>query len=192
MNELEVLLENFQPEGEQEVSDLLIFKELAKDPKNYTRASLAHFTASAFVVNENHDEILGIFHKIYQSWGWLGGHADGETNLLSVARREVEEESGLTSLKLLLDEPISIENLTVTGHFHRKYGYVSGHLHLNVTFLFEVSGSEELILNEVETDGIGWIPINDFVEKSTEPEMKIVYSKIIERIIRLGKRDENN
>jgi 8-oxo-dGTP pyrophosphatase MutT (NUDIX family) len=183
INNLQLLLGNYQPQGEQEISDLKIFKSQAADPVNFTREALAHFTASAIVVNRAHDKILGIFHKIYQSWGWLGGHADGETDLLAVARREVEEESGLSNLTVLLDgAPISIEDLTVAGHVHRTRGYVSAHLHLNVTFLFEADENDLLHKNEAETDGIAWIPIDEFVEKSTEPEMKRVYAKIISRI----------
>ncbi|MDR2976460.1 MAG: NUDIX hydrolase [Streptococcaceae bacterium] len=183
INNLQILLENYQPQGEQEISDLKIFKSHAADPVSFTREPLAHFTASAIVVNRTHNKILGIFHKIYQSWGWLGGHADGETDLLAVARREVEEESGLSRLTVLLDgQPISIEDLTVAGHVHRTRGYVSAHLHLNVTFLFEADESDLLHKNEAETDGIAWIPIDEFVEKSTEPEMKRVYTKIISRI----------
>lgn len=181
-NKLEQLLDDFIPSGEQEVSDLKIFKNLAKDNQNLTRDSIAHFTASAFVINQSHDKILGIFHKIYQSWGWLGGHADGDANLLQVAEKEVREESGLTKLKVLSPLPISIESATVAGHSHRKYGYVSAHIHLNVTFLFEADENDKLHKNEAETDGLAWIPLEDFVEKSTEKEMKIIYQKIIERI----------
>ncbi|MCU5753365.1 NUDIX domain-containing protein [Lactococcus lactis] len=63
------------------------------------RSSIAHFTASAFVLNESHDKILGIYHKIYQSWGWVGGHADGNADLLAVAVKEVQEETGLQTFK---------------------------------------------------------------------------------------------
>ena len=181
-NKLQILLDEYTPEGQQERSDLNIFKKAAENEVNLTRESLGHFTASAIVVNESHDKILGIFHKIYQSWGWMGGHADGESDLLAVALREVQEESGLTKLKVLQDFPISIENATVAPHIHRSRGYVSAHLHLNVTFLFEASEKEALKLNKDETEGLAWIPMSDFVEKSTEPEMKIIYKKIINRI----------
>jgi len=148
-NELQILLEIFQAEAEQELSDLQIFKKLSADPVNFTRESLAHFTASAFVVNQTHDEALAIYH---------------------------------IGLKLLSTGPISIEVLTVAGHVHRTRGYVSAHLHLNVTFLFEVDEAEPLHKNEEETGGVAWIPLDQFVEKSTEPEMKVVYRKIISRI----------
>ena len=63
----------------------------------FTRENeLAHFTASAWVVTPDRKKALMAYHNLYNSWAWLGGHADGERNLLSVAVREVCEESGLT------------------------------------------------------------------------------------------------
>ena len=84
-NQIEKLLENFVAEGQQEKTDYKVFQDFAADEKNLNRSSIAHFTASAFVLNESHDKILGIYHKIYQSWGWVGGHADGNADLLAVA-----------------------------------------------------------------------------------------------------------
>ena len=56
---------------------------------------LFHFTASNWIVNKEKTKILMIYHNIYQSWAWTGGHADGEDDLQSVAKREAEEETGL-------------------------------------------------------------------------------------------------
>ena len=182
-NKCEILIENYQPKGQQEKSDYPHFLAASKSPESLTRTPLAHFTASAFVLNQAHDKILAIYHKIYQSWGWLGGHADGNDDLLAVALKEVREESGLENVKILLDnQPISLEIATVAAHTHRTRGYVSAHLHLNVAFLFEANENAPLRLNEAETGGLAWIPMQDFVAKSTEPEMKVIYEKIIKRI----------
>ena len=51
----------------------------------------AHVTASSVIVNRARTKTLMAFHKIYQSWAWTGGHADGETDLLHVAMREARE-----------------------------------------------------------------------------------------------------
>ncbi|RXS51571.1 NUDIX hydrolase [Lactococcus lactis] len=182
-NQIEKLLENFVPEGQQEKTDFKVFQDFAADEKNLNRSSIAHFTASVFVLNESHDKILGIYHKIYQSWGWVGGHADGNSDLLAVAVKEVQEETGLRSFKKLSEMPISIEALPVFGHHHRKYGYVSAHIHLNVTFLFEAKESDSLQKNTDETGGLAWIPLEKFSEKSSEKEMRVIYDKIITRII---------
>ena len=181
-NKLQAILENYVPDGVQETSDLAYMKVLAKDDVHLTRASLTHFTASAFVLNETHDKVLGIFHKIYNSWGFMGGHCDGESDLLFVAHKEAREESGLSALTALQECPISLEIGAVAPHTHRTRGYVSCHLHLNLTFLFEANQAEALVINTDETRGVAWIPMDEFVEKSTEPEMRIIYEKIISRI----------
>ena len=59
----------------------------------------AHLTASAWVVNSGWSRVLMAYHNLYGSWSWLGGHADGERDLLSAALREVREESGLAAVQ---------------------------------------------------------------------------------------------
>ena len=68
-----------------------------------------------------------VYHNIYHSWSWLGGHADGETDLLSVAIQEVKEEAGISKVYPVSEEIFSLESLTVDGHV-KKGKYVSSHL----------------------------------------------------------------
>ena len=65
-----------------------IDKILTRDNKCY------HFTSSAWVVSPDFKKVLMVYHNIYNSWSWMGGHADGESDLLKVAIKEVKEESG--------------------------------------------------------------------------------------------------
>ena len=78
--------------------------------------TVAHMTASAWVVNQDKSKILMVYHNIYNSWSWLGGHADGETDLLAVALREVKEEAGISHVCPVSEEIFSLESLTVDGH----------------------------------------------------------------------------
>ena len=80
-----------------------------------------------------------VFHNIYRSWSWMGGHADGDRDLLAVARREVMEESGVKALRLLSPEIFSLEILTVDGHIKRgKYvSFSSNHLGYNKQSYFD-------------------------------------------------------
>lgn len=90
-------IENYRPYNEQEERDKgLILDCLRAFEDVFTRENtLAHMTASAWVVNERFDRVLMAYHNIYDSWSWLGGHADGEEDLLAVALKEVREESGV-------------------------------------------------------------------------------------------------
>ena len=96
-DELITQISEYCPCNEQEQADkknILAF--LSENDNAFLRENeLAHMTASAWVVNHNRTKVLMVYHKIYDSWSWTGGHADGETDLLSVALREVTEETGI-------------------------------------------------------------------------------------------------
>lgn len=163
-------IEAFKPWNEQEARDKeLILKSLKTQKDIFTRDNtLAHMTASAWVVNKRHDKVLMAYHNIYHSWSWLGGHADGEEDLLKVAVREVQEESGVQKVTPVLDCIFSLESLTVDGHV-KKGKYVSSHLHLNVTYLLEADESECLLVKEDENSNVAWFSPEEAVEASTEP-----------------------
>ena len=115
-------IKNYRPCNEQEQRDKdVILNFIAANADAFCRTNLvAHMTASAWVVNNARDRVLMVYHNIYDSWSWTGGHADGETDLLSVALREVREETGLEKLKLLSDGIFSLEVLTVDAQNTRS------------------------------------------------------------------------
>ena len=153
-------IENYEPYNEQEQRDKeLILQSLYREPDIFTRENtLAHMTASAWVVNKQKDKVLMVYHNIYHSWSWLGGHADGETDLLKVAIREVQEESGVQNVIPLSENIFSLESLTVDGHM-KKGTYVSSHLHLNVTYLLEADEQEVLAVKPDENSGVAWFTL---------------------------------
>ena len=137
MNLLEQL-KMYQPYNEQEENDKdVMLSLLEKETDIFFRENKsAHFTASAWLVNKEHTKVLMIYHNIYNSWAWTGGHADGEQDLLSVAIKEAKEETGVEKILPVIKDIFSIEILTVDGHIKRG-SYVPSHLHLNVTYLLE-------------------------------------------------------
>ena len=60
-----------------------------------------NFTGSAWVIDKTHQWVLMTHHRKLNLWLQLGGHADGNTNLLDVAINEIKEESGLTQLNIV-------------------------------------------------------------------------------------------
>ena len=179
-------LEEYRPFNEQEERDRNIIIRCLKEEKDiFTRDNaMAHMTASAWVVNRQRTKVLMAYHNIYQSWSWLGGHADGEQDLLQVAVREVKEESGLKQVRPVSDAVYSMEILTVDGHV-KKGAYVPSHLHLNVTYLLEAEEGEGLHIKEDENSGVAWFLPGDAVLASTEPWMRErVYRKLNEKINR--------
>ena len=176
----------YQPFNEQEKMDKsLILDWIETQDDAFSRDNtVAHMTASAWVVNKDRSRVLMAYHNIYHSWAWLGGHADGDADLCSVAVREVKEESGIEEVKLLSDQPFSLEILSVDGHVKRGK-YVTAHLHLNVTYLMEADPVQEIRCKPDENSAVGWIPVEQIAEKSTEPWfVERVYGKLCEKVKR--------
>ena len=82
-------IEAYKPCNEQEEKDReLLLQWIRSGMDIVTRANeTAHLTASAWVVSPDRKQVLMAYHNIYNSWAWLGGHADGEWNLQKVAIR---------------------------------------------------------------------------------------------------------
>lgn len=87
-------IERFVPFNEQEQEDKAMMIEYMNTFKDVlTRENkMCHFTASSWIVNKERTKVLMIYHNIYQSWAWTGGHADGDDDLLHVALKEAKEE----------------------------------------------------------------------------------------------------
>ena len=99
------VLKTYRPWNRQEEQDIAeILRRLEQGEELYTRNNAAaHLTVSAWVVSPDRTQILMAYHNLYDSWAWLGGHADGERDLLAVALREVQEESGISAVPVSSD-----------------------------------------------------------------------------------------
>ena len=177
-------IRDYAPFNEQEAADrALILDFLEKNPDAFFRTNrIAHMTASAWVVNPARDRVLMVYHKIYDSWSWTGGHADGDEDLAAVALREVREETGVKSARLLSDQIFSLESLTVDGH-EKRGAYVPSHLHLNVTYLMEADDHDPLTVCEAENSGVKWFGLDEALRASSEPWfVDRIYRKLNEKL----------
>ncbi len=175
--------------NEQEERDRrLILEFITNHEDAFVRNNeLAHMTASSWIVNPNRDKVLMVYHNIYRSWSWTGGHADGERDLRAVAIREACEETGLSHVKLVSPDIYSLEVLTVEGHI-RKGIYVSSHLHLNVTYLLEANENEKLSICEAENSAVRWFSFEEACEASTEPWfVENIYKKLNAKLEKIEK-----
>lgn len=146
-----------------------------------TRESeIAHMTASSIIVSPDRRRTLMAFHRIYDSWAWTGGHADGESDFEAVARREAQEETGILGLRRLGRGIASVEILPVWAHVKRGRA-VGSHLHLNVSYLFEADEKLPLRVREDENSAVGWIEIDRLGEMVSEPPMLPVYRRLLKR-----------
>ena len=182
-NDLRQQLERYVPFNEQEENDLeLIRQALAADNIFSRENETMHMTASAWVVNRERSRVLMVYHKLYDSWSWAGGHADGDEDLLAVALREVQEETGVKSARPVSEEIYSLEVLTVDGH-EKRGQYVPSHLHLNVTYLLEADEHDALTVCEAENSGVRWFSLQDALKASTEPWfVERIYKKLNDKL----------
>lgn len=177
-------VKEYVPYNEQEARDKAeIIRRLESGEELFSREnSSAHFTASAWVVNKDKTKVLMAYHNLYDSWAWLGGHADGEQDLLKVAIKEVKEESGLTNVTPVTEDIYSMEILAVDGHY-KKGKYIPSHLHLNLTYLVEADENEPLAIKPDENSQVGWFTPEGAIEASKEEWFKEhIYKKLNEKL----------
>lgn len=183
MERLKKQVEAYEPFNEQEARDKKLLLDWLESGKDIlTRENeVAHLTASAWVVSPDRESVLMAYHNLYDSWAWLGGHADGERDLLGVALREAREESGIRQVHPVTEEILSIETLCVEGH-EKRGRYVPSHLHLNVTYLLEADPDQNLQVKPDENSAVAWIPVKEIPARSTEQWfVERIYHKLCEK-----------
>ena len=146
------LLERYIP-TEEEIANKAKIIAFVKDNPNCFERSLetGHITSSAWLLNQNGDKALLTHHKKLNAWLQLGGHCDGDPNILNVAIKEAQEESGMKAITAIMD---SIFDLDV--HFIRTNSKEMGHYHYDLCFLLQAQKSDELTPND-ESNELRWI-----------------------------------
>ena len=176
-------IKEYVPYNDQEAADKeAILYAISNFNNLLTRENpLAHITSSGYIVNKDKSKVLMIYHNIYNSWSWTGGHADGDEDLLYVAIKEAKEETGVKNIKALDKKIFSLDVLPVPAHI-KKGKNIASHLHLSVAYLLEADEDDELIIKEDENSGVKWIPIDEVSIYSTEEDMIKLYEKFNEKI----------
>ena len=176
-------IQHYHPGCEQEARDReAMIRFIQRHDDCLLRSNLiAHFSASVWVVNPQRTRVLMAYHNLYDSWAWIGGHADGEEDLRAVAMRELQEETGVRHARLVSEDIFSLETLIVHGHEKRGV-YVPSHLHMNLTYLAEADEDEALIHAPDENQAVKWLTLEEALTLPTEPWMvERIYKKLIDR-----------
>ena len=124
-----------------------------------------HLTGSAWIVDPARTRTLLTHHRKLGKWLQLGGHADGETDLLAVALREAREESGLTRLRPAATAPFDVDRHEIP---ERKG--VPAHWHLDLRFLVEGDPAEPLVVSD-ESHDLAWVDLKRVATLNPEESM---------------------
>lgn len=114
-----------------------------------------HVTASTWAVNPAQDRILMVHHGKLHQWFQPGGHADGETDVLQVALKEVAEETGIDGQHIRL---LSSDIFDVDMHEVPTVANVPGHGHIDIRFLVQIDDSLP-IPGSHESHEVRWIDL---------------------------------
>ena len=125
-----------------------------------------HLTGSAWIVSPDRSRVLLTHHRKLGKWLQLGGHADGDPDLLAVALREGRQESGLTRLR-----PLSTEPFDVDRHWIPERKTEPAHWHFDLRFLIEADPREFLVVTN-ESKDLAWVEIDRVAALNSEESMQ--------------------
>lgn len=132
-----------------------------------------HLTGSAWIVDPTRTWALLTHHRKLDKWLQLGGHADGDPDLWSVALREAREESGLTRLSWLSKEIFDLDSHEIP---ERKG--IQAHVHHDLRFLFEADPNEPLTVTD-ESKQLSWVRLDQVVALNAEESLARMVRKTL-------------
>ena len=166
-------IENYNPKDEKEKECVEKTKEFLKTNDNcFSRTNLkGHVTAGALVMDKDGNVLLN-HHKALDKWLLFGGHSDGESNSLNVAKREVMEESGITEFDDLGGRILDIDAHIIPENPAKKE---PAHYHFDIRFLFIVRNKEFKLSNESKE--AKWMSISQAKQVMNDPDKIRVLEK---------------
>lgn len=127
--------------------------------------AIGHITGSAWVLDHERTHVLLHHHKKLNKWLQLGGHADGDGDVLAVALREAREESGLTEVR-----PVRREIFDVDIHRIPARKADPEHDHYDIRYLLEADRGQPLAISSESRD-LRWVPLDAVAELTSEESM---------------------
>jgi len=132
-----------------------------------------HLTGSSWIVNPTRTRTLLTHHRKLDKWLQLGGHADGDPDLFSVALRETREESGLTRLRA-----VSTEIFDLDRHWIPARKTEPAHYHYDLRFMIEADPDEPLAVSD-ESHDLAWVDIPRVTSLNPEESMARMVRKTV-------------
>lgn len=176
------LLDHYAQRHPEEAAAVAAFASFARSGQDVFARSRSdgHFTASCWLVSADGERVLLTHHRKLDRWLQLGGHADGEPDLVQVALREAEEESGLTGL--LIDAEI----FDIDAHLIPARPNEPAHVHWDVRFVVRCTGDERFAVS-AESLALAWVTIAEVHgDAAADASLRRMAGKWIEQRIAAG------
>ena len=173
MNFLIQLIQNYSKRYPDEQVAITMLSFIENDTNHFSRTNHhGHFTGSAWIINPDKSKILMTHHKKIGKWLQLGGHADGESDLLKVSQREAIEESGINNFVTISNEIFDMDI-----HEIPPIGSDPKHLHYDIRFLLEADPDEESLTISNESHDVAWIPLDQIAHYNSEKSIMRMVDK---------------
>lgn len=135
-----------------------------------------HFTASALVFSRDLSRLVLTHHRKLDIWIQLGGHADGEADLPTAARREAVEESGIEQITAAHDRIVDVDIHPIPAH-----GREGAHEHYDIRYAFVADHEAPLIVSD-ESHDLAWVTVEQLAEFSEEESLHRAVRKALREI----------
>ena len=171
-------LDDYRRRWPEEAPTCDLFAALLEDAVDpFVRERLhGHFTASAWLVSTDAHRLLMTHHRKLGRWLQLGGHADGERDLVAAALKEAQEESGLRGLR------IEAAIFDLDRHWIPRHGDVPAHWHYDQRYVVHADDGEDFVVSD-ESHDLAWRDIRELAEdETTEPSVRRMARKWLSRI----------
>jgi 8-oxo-dGTP pyrophosphatase MutT (NUDIX family) len=163
----------YQSDFEEESQFVGRFLELLKHQDCFQRTHLpGHITGSSWIVNKDRTKTLLVHHAKLNKWVQPGGHADGEENILNVALREAEEETGLK--KLTPKESI----FDIDVHLIPARKDFPEHFHHDIRFMVEANEEEKIVVSD-ESHDVKWVLLSELENYTKERSVLRMKEKLL-------------
>ncbi len=168
-------LDNYHPSDASEVEARLRMISFVKEnPDCFQRhLKIGHITGSAWLMSRDGRRVLLTHHRKLNKWLQLGGHADGDSNILAVALREAKEESGIENILAVTEDVFDLDIHEIPPH-----GQEPAHWHYDVRFLFRVEGDDTFIVSE-ESHELAWVTPDQLHALDTDASVQRMAKKCV-------------
>ncbi len=130
-----------------------------------------HFTASAFVLSPDSDELLLIDHAKLKRWLQPGGHVEPEDqDLVATACRETHEETGLDDMVQLGDGIFDLDIHLIPA------SAMPAHRHFDVRFLFQARSRVASAASDAQA--VRWVPVDEMGGIRSDSSVARVLSRL--------------